>query len=104
MAKEEYLKYIKEMIDNTAEDSIEYVKVWKEHVLFTWQWWFSLVLFIVPILGLFNSFVSEPLLRWLGIYVVVHWSNLISLPIYISLYLLADYFSKRNKMNNLDAP
>lgn len=50
MDKEEYLKHIKELISNTAEDSIEYVKVWKEHVLFTWQWWFSLVLFIIPII------------------------------------------------------
>ncbi|MDF2959841.1 MAG: hypothetical protein K0S39_1576 [Paenibacillus sp.] len=185
MAKEEYLKHIEELISSTARDSIEYVKVWKEHVLFTWQWWFSLILFIVPIivwfiirkknstdrllypgflvlllaswldfmgnnfglwyypyklfpsippyipfetfivfevmlllqykpksspflkalvLGLFNSFVSEPLMRWLGIYVVVHWSSFISLPIYIALYLLADYFSKRNNMNNLDVP
>ncbi|TFE23473.1 hypothetical protein [Cohnella luojiensis] len=47
--QEDYLKHIKELIMNTARDSIDYFHVWKNHVLFTWQWWFSLALFIVPI-------------------------------------------------------
>ena len=41
-----------------------------------------------------NSFVFEKIFAWAGFYFVVKWSSFYSFPIYIIIYLLADFFSR----------
>ena len=36
----------------------------------------------------FNSFLGEPLMQWLGLYVPLKWSIFYSLPIYILIFLI----------------
>ena len=41
------------------------------------------------------SFIGEPLFDLIGFYTMVHWEYLYSFPIYILIYLCADWVSKR---------
>ncbi|WP_423798454.1 CBO0543 family protein [Neobacillus sp. SAB-20_R2A] len=41
-----------------------------------------------------TSFIGEPVFRWIGIYVMVKWSFLYSVPIYFLIYLAADRLSR----------
>ncbi|WP_102346097.1 CBO0543 family protein [Bacillus sp. Marseille-P3661] len=164
------------MLINEANDKMFYI--WKENILFTWQWGLSIILSILPWLlwikfrkkdstirllcvgffvliiaswldflgvafGLwyyvydvtylipnyfpwdftlipvitmffiqikpnFNpfiksvlfsvilSFLAEPFFIWLGLYQSLKWEHIYSFPIYIFIYLVADFISKRN--------
>ncbi|WHY94563.1 CBO0543 family protein [Neobacillus cucumis] len=41
------------------------------------------------------SFIGEPLSELVGFYTMIHWEYLYSFPIYIIIYLCADWVSKR---------
>ncbi|WP_160725613.1 CBO0543 family protein [Bacillus sp. USDA818B3_A] len=41
------------------------------------------------------SFVGEPLFQLIGFYTMVHWKYIYSFPIYLIIYLCADWISKR---------
>ncbi|WP_308635221.1 CBO0543 family protein [Paenibacillus silvisoli] len=45
--------------------------------------------------GLFTSFVAEPFYKWIGHYDPKEWKYVYSLPIYMAIYIIADWLSKR---------
>ncbi len=45
--------------------------------------------------GALTAFVGEPIFKWLGLYIPVHWEHIYSFPIYAWMYLAADWVSKR---------
>lgn len=45
--------------------------------------------------GLAVSFIAEPLFEWTGLYTTVHWKYIYSFPVYILIYMTADWVSKR---------
>lgn len=175
--KSEVLQDIRNIVESVVKENKEYYKIWKEDVLFSWEWWYSLFLFIVPIIlwfifrkkestdrlwyagffvlliaswldfvgnsyglwyypykllptippyfpwetvlcfevmfllqfrphvspwikgigfGIFNSFVAEPINKWLGLYVLVHWKTIYSFPIYVVVYIIAHLLSRKN--------
>ncbi|WP_134702285.1 CBO0543 family protein [Ammoniphilus sp. YIM 78166] len=173
---------LQEQIENTyniiTEANSKMFYIWKESILFTWQWWLSVVLTIIPwlfwvkfrkkdstirllsagflvilisswldflgiafgfwyymydvtslipnyfpwdftllpvmymffiqikpnvnpiikgvILSVILSFIAEPLFIWIGLYHPITWKHIYSFPIYIVIYLIADFISKRN--------
>ncbi|GFZ96979.1 hypothetical protein GCM10008018_49190 [Paenibacillus marchantiophytorum] len=48
------------------------------------------------------SFVAEPIFRWLGYYVLVHWAYWWSFPIYFLMYILCEKISKTKTFSKLD--
>ncbi|UOF91673.1 hypothetical protein LSG31_05335 [Fodinisporobacter ferrooxydans] len=164
------MKQIIEYINKSVAANKGYAHIWSTQILWTWQWWFELVLTIGPIIiwfifrkrdstgrllyvgffaliiiswldllgnsykfwyypfkliptfppffpwdtlmsieimfliqykptfspwlksitfGLVNAFVGEPVMKLLGLYVLVHWKHIYSFPVYIVIYLLA---------------
>ncbi len=51
--------------------------------------------------SIFTSFIAEPVFVWLDIYNPKHWEYIYSFPIYIIIYLLCDWFSKRQHFDGL---
>ena len=51
------------------------------------------------ILASMNTFIGEPLLKWLGFYVTMEWDILYSFPIYFVIYLIAHWLSKAKSFN-----
>ncbi|WP_246943731.1 CBO0543 family protein [Bacillus pinisoli] len=49
--------------------------------------------------GGFAAFVGEPLFIWLDLYEPVKWETYYSFPIYILIYLVAYWISKRDQFN-----
>ena len=41
-----------------------------------------------------NTFIGEPLLKWLGFYVSMEWNTLYSFPIYFAIYVISYRLSK----------
>lgn len=41
------------------------------------------------------AFIFEPIFAWMKFYILVHWKYIYSFPIYILIYLAADWMSKR---------
>lgn len=64
----------------------------KPHIHFIWK-----ALFF----GLVVSFVVEPFYEWIGHYDAVHWKHIYSLPIYIIIYIIADWLTKRKSFEPL---
>jgi hypothetical protein len=52
-------------------------------------------------LGLFNAFIGEPIVTWMGIYTPVHWSCFYSFPIYLIVYLIAHYLVRSEQFVRL---
>src|SRR5699024_2781804 len=48
------------------------------------------------IFGAVGAFIGLPLFRWIGLYVLIHWSYFYSFPILFILYLIADFKSRRH--------
>lgn len=48
-----------------------------------------------------SSFAIQPLFVILGFYVPTHWHHYYSFPIFIIIYILADWISKRRKFENI---
>ncbi|TYP75453.1 CBO0543 family protein [Paenibacillus methanolicus] len=173
---------IKKIVNATIQANKDYFQLWKEHILFGWQWWLQAILFVGPIaawllvrrkdstdrllyagcfcllatswldfignsfglwyypykflpslppyvpwettitveillliqygsrispwwsaaaLGLFNSFIGEPIAEWLGLYVRLHWRYIYSLPLYAVLYMIAHRISRRQRFGAL---
>lgn len=44
----------------------------------------------------FTSFLFEPLFTWAGYYIPTGWRHIYSFPIYLVIYLIAHWLSKRN--------
>ena len=53
------------------------------------------------IFGLLTSYIGEPIFHWLGIYVTKNWKYTYSVPIQILIYLIAYYFTKRERYDKL---
>lgn len=51
--------------------------------------------------SILNCFIGEPLFVLLGIYNPKHWRYIYSFPIFITIYLLCDWFSKRSHFEEL---
>jgi hypothetical protein len=49
----------------------------------------------------FASFIAEPFFICIGLYQPLNWEHIYSFPIYIVIYLLANYISKREGKNRL---
>ncbi|OIJ18748.1 hypothetical protein BKP45_15805 [Anaerobacillus alkalidiazotrophicus] len=180
-------KSLQEQVENiynlVAEANEKMFYVWKENILFTWQWWLSVALTILPWIfwikfrkkdstirllsaGLFvilisswldffgislglwyyiydviyiipnyfpwdftllpvtimfliqfkpnsnryikaiffsllASFVAEPFFIWIGMYQPKKWEHIYSFPIYIVIFLIADYISKRSSWEKI---
>lgn len=56
------------------------------------------------IFAAFSAFIAEPLFVWMRFYVLVHWKYIYSFPIYILIYLAADWMSKRKSFAFLAEP
>ncbi|WP_336784986.1 CBO0543 family protein [Paenibacillus sp. MMO-177] len=53
------------------------------------------------VFALITSYAAEPFFQWLGIYQPMKWHHTYSVPIQFGLYLLAHYFSRRQKFQEL---
>lgn len=42
------------------------------------------------------SFIAEPFFIWVGLYEPLKWEHIFPFPIYILIYFVADFISKRN--------
>lgn len=51
--------------------------------------------------GLADTFVGEPMAKWMGLYIPLHWRYIYSLPIYIAIYLTAHYLARSNSFEKL---
>ena len=51
--------------------------------------------------SVFSSFMAEPFFVWIGVYNPKHWRSIYSFPIYIVIYLVSDWFSKRMPFKQL---
>ncbi|KIL42350.1 hypothetical protein SD70_01515 [Gordoniibacillus kamchatkensis] len=50
-----------------------------------------------------SAFVGEPFFQWIGVYRLVHWRPVYSLPIYVAIYMLANWMLvRRNRFAPLD--
>ncbi|WP_449622413.1 CBO0543 family protein [Robertmurraya sp. Marseille-Q9965] len=49
-----------------------------------------------------GSFIGEPLFKWLGFYVAVHWNKFCSFPIYFLLYMVCHWLSKVNQFEKIE--
>ncbi|WP_442600123.1 CBO0543 family protein [Neobacillus sp. D3-1R] len=54
------------------------------------------------IFGLLTSFIGEPLIVWIDIYKPLHWKFFYSFPIYMAIYLIAEWFISRRKFEDLN--
>ncbi|MBO1511202.1 hypothetical protein [Metabacillus bambusae] len=54
----------------------------------------------VIVFPVFPSFIAEPFLIWIGLYQPLNWKHIYSFPIYIGIYLLTNYISKREDLGN----
>ena len=52
-------------------------------------------------IGAINSFIFEPLMEQMGVYVRVHWRHIYSFPIYIILYLIAHRLAQMKTFKRL---
>ncbi|NMH69371.1 hypothetical protein HF072_11350 [Bacillus sp. RO3] len=177
------VKKIDEISKQTIQVSDAYMTLWKEEIVFTWQWWFGvtitfitwllwlilhkkesryrllsagffvgvvsvsldtigvqmglwayrydvlpfipayvpydLSLMPVVIMGLIQlkprfspflkglifavltTFVGEPLIYWIGIYDLLNWKMIYSLPIYFIIYFLASHIAFSEKYDTL---
>ncbi|WP_336773912.1 CBO0543 family protein [Paenibacillus sp. MMO-58] len=53
------------------------------------------------VFALLTSYAAEPFIHWLGIYQLIKWHHTYSVPIQFGIYLLALYFSRRQKFQEL---
>lgn len=51
--------------------------------------------------SIFSSFIAEPFFVWLEMYNPKHWKYIYSFPIFIVIYLVSDWFSKRPNFEKL---
>jgi hypothetical protein len=51
----------------------------------------------------FCSFIAEPFFVWVGTYNPKHWKYICSFPIVIVIYLVSDWFSKRQHFKKLQS-
>lgn len=58
-------------------------------------------LLIAIIYSAIISFAAEPFFEWINFYRPLHWKSIFSFPIYILLYLIAYFISKRNTFDPL---
>jgi hypothetical protein len=54
------------------------------------------------VFGTVAAFVIEPLAQWLGLYKPLVWKHIYSLPIFIAIYIAADWLSRRKGFDRLD--
>lgn len=72
-------------------------------VMFLLQYWPTASSWIkATLLGASNSFVAEPLTKWMGLYVLLHWQYVYSLPIYMMIYLMAHRLVQSRTFKRLD--
>jgi hypothetical protein len=46
--KNEILRKIDDLYNIISRSGIEMIRLWRNHILFTWQWWLSLALTVFP--------------------------------------------------------
>ena len=51
--------------------------------------------------AVFSSFIAEPFFVWIGTYNPTHWKYIYSFPIFLVIYLISDWFSKRSFFKKL---
>jgi hypothetical protein len=59
--------------------------------------WLKAILF-----ALFTSYLAEPFFQWLSVYQPSHWRYSYSVPIQFTIYMAANYISRRNKFSSLN--
>lgn len=53
------------------------------------------------VFSVMSSFIAEPIFVWIDIYNPKHWKFIYSFPIIIIIYLMCDWFSKRQHFENI---
>lgn len=51
--------------------------------------------------GAVTAFVGEPIFEWLNFYTPIHWKHIYSFPVYVLIYLAADWISKRTTFGTI---